>query len=341
MKQGRGHIVQRKQGIPNIAVMIFSLAGLVAVITLVTLLIPAAKDYFDKSTVANNNRTWLTGGWTDRERGSEEIGFLVSLLSDNGIKVAYVQTNRFHGETGEFIELPYALEFLQRFRNYTDEIGLYIWIETQPQQLLNPDDRKQVADFAVRGLTELGYDGIHLQAKSVPNNSEDFILFLRELRAAIGPRAILSITVPPDRTPVDPDIPSSPISDNDLTWSQEYKRRVALNVNEIVLMAHASGFTDSQDYQLWLAYQVASYAQIIDSLDINMSYVIALPTYGAEIAHDPEVENTETAIAGILDGIARARSSGDEVDGVGLYPWEETSAPELNTYWEQWVKRRK
>ena len=131
-------------------------------------------------------------------------------------------------------------------------------------------------------------------------------------------------------------MPSSPNVDDSLTWSTEFKRRVALNVNEMVLMAHASGLDNAEDYENWMAYQVATYAEIIDALEIDMSYIVALPTYEAELGHDPDVENVESAIAGLKDGINRARVRNNQVDGIGLYPWEETDLLELDAYWEVW-----
>ena len=342
MNKPRGHIIERKTSdLPRLFVWLVGLAGLAAFITATAILFPQIRGLILQEEVANDNRTWLTAVWTQSDRTDADVTTLVEILSDNGIKKVYLATNRWHGQTGEYIELPYVQNFLQRFRKNTTAIPVYAWLIIEPDKLFDANARQQVIDFANRAVNDLGFDGIHLQAKSVPNNSQDFILLLRDLRAVLGPRGLLSITVPPDRRPLDPDVPISPIDNDDLTWSQEYKRRVILNANEIVLMGHTSALSTIDDYQRWLRYQVKTYAEIIEALEVETGYIVALPTYPAEFGHDPAVENPETAIAGVLNGITASGNAGDQIDGVGLYPWEETDLLELDMYWAEWVQRGK
>jgi hypothetical protein len=340
-RQGRGHVIEHKSQIPRLVILVFALAGLVASLIVVYLLAPNLLDIFQKQELATNNRTWITRAWTESDRTNEEVAATVEILEDNGIKVVYLQTGSWHGQTGEYIELPYAQNFVQRFRKNTGSIQLYVWVSITSERLFDPDSRQKLIDFAAKAVLEQGFVGVHLQALSVPDNSQDYIELLRDLRIAIGQQAVLSVTVPPNRTPADPDVPSSPAASEGLTWSPDYKQRVALNVDEMVLMAHASGLDQRDDYRQWMAYQVATYAELIQRLEIATQFIVALPTYPAEIGHDPEVENVETAIQGLLDGIRRARDAGQQVSGVGLYPWEETDLFELETYWNQWVSGQK
>jgi hypothetical protein len=336
-QSSRGHIVQRRSQVPRLIVLTFAIAGFAAFITLLSLFSPQIRALFRGLEPSNDNRTWLTRQWTQAERSPEEISALVEIMSDNGIQQVYLQIGTWHGQTGDYIELPYTQYFLGQFRALTG-IPLYTWVILPPDKLADPAARQQVLDHTQAAMAQ-GFVGIHLQARSVPNESDDFIALLRDLRDILGPQGILSITVPPDRTPLDPDVPSSPIEAEDLTWSQDYKRRVLLNIDEMVLMAHASSLSTIEDYQPWLAYQVATYAEIIDALQIPMVYIVALPTYAAELGHDPMIESVEVAIQGIQDGMTRAGNASDEIDGVGLYPWEQTDLFELDTYWSEWVKR--
>lgn len=338
MKSSRGHIVQRRSQVPRLIVLPFAIAGIVALITLLSLLSPRIRTLFQGLEPANDNRTWVTRQWTQTARSDEDFASLVEILSDNEIQKIYLQTGTWHGQTGEYIEYPYSQDFLTRFRALSP-IPVYIWLNLPPDKLINSEAHQQVIDYIAGALSSNQFIGVHLQARSVPNENDEFIDLLRDLRTAIGPDYIISITVPPDRTPLDPDVPSSPVEAEDLTWGQAYKRRVLLNVDEIVLMAHASSLEDAEDYRAWLAYQVADYAQIIDELNIPIQYIVALPTYAAELGHNPEVESVAVAIEGVRAGISRARNAGTQVDGVGLYPWEQTDLFELDTYWNDWVKR--
>lgn len=337
----RGHIIEPKNNLPRLVVWLFAITGIVALLISAAFFAPSLVDKLLGKEASNENRTWLTREWTQSPRSAEDIAATVRILEDNQIKVIYVQTSSWHGQTGDFIELPYSNDFLQRFRAQTARIDVYGWLIVENERLLEPSARRQMIEYAGFAIRERGFDGIHIQGRNIQGDNEDFISLLRAIREAVGQSVPISITVPPDRSPADPDVPISADSlSPDLTWSQDYKRRVALIVDEVVLMGHASDLTNPQDYEHWLAYQVATYATIIEELDVPMSYIIALPTYDAELGHDPAVENIETAIQGVRAGINRARSAGGQVDGVGLYPWEQTDLFELDAYWANWVKRK-
>ena len=342
MSGGRGHVIKPKNEVPRLIIIVFALAGLVAILTMISFFAPGVVDFFfQDEPLINDNRTWITSQWTQTERRDEEFASLIAILEDNGITQVYVQTHIWRPDTGELAQLPFSRTFLSRIKRDSVILNVYAWLTVDQSQLFDSNAREQITQAARIAAREDGFDGIHLQARFVPDNSEDFMTLLRDLHASMGPRVPLSITVPPDRTPTDPDVPPSPGVDDALTWSQDFKRRVALNVNEMALMGHASGLESVEDYENWLAYQVATYAQIIDGLDIPMALIVALPTYEAELGHNPEVENVESALNGISEGILRARGAGNEVDGVGLYPWEDTDLHELDAYWAGWAAERR
>jgi len=332
MSSKHRHIIEPQSDIPRLVVFIFAMAGLVAIITLASIVVPRLLPLIQKENNFDANRTWLTREWTQSERSAEDIATLAAILHDHRINGVYVQTHVWHGETGMLVELPYSQQFIARFRAEYAEIAVYSWFSFDPPKLLDAAARQQAADAAAMLVLEHDFDGVQVQVRSVPDENAELIELLRQIRAAIGRQNLLSLTVPPDRQPTDPTVPVSPGIADRLTWSQEYKRRAALNVNEMVLMGHASGLIDATDYEQWLAYQVRGYANIINGLNIPMTYIIALPTYEAELGHDPAVENVETAIRGIMQ-------ANQNIAGVGLYPWEETDLFELDAYWEQWVNR--
>jgi hypothetical protein len=104
-------------------------------------------------------------------------------------------------------------------------------------------------------------------------------------------------------------------------WSSEYKQHVALLANIIVISAYNSYQTQPVDYIEWVAYQVDSYMQAMNTLDTDTTIMLSLPNYAHNPpAHDSSVES----LAAALDGanIALAALSEDEVfsfAGVALY----------------------
>ncbi|NJL93579.1 MAG: hypothetical protein HC915_07540 [Anaerolineae bacterium] len=196
-RDARRHIIRAKPAVPCLVLWAFGLAGLAALAALGVAFAPTLLDLVRGTQYATDNRTWLTASWTDRERTTEEFEALEAILSDNGISAVYVQTNRWHGQTGEFIELPQAAAFVERWRALNQEITLYSWIVLAPERLTDETARQQIVQFAGRAVREMGYQGIHLQALSVPDSSEDYITLLRDLRTALAPTSRLSVTVPP------------------------------------------------------------------------------------------------------------------------------------------------
>jgi len=331
----RGHIIQPKNDVPRLVVIIFGLAGIVAIITLLGLFAPNVFPFLSDEQSTNQNVTWLTRVWTQAAPSPDAVETLAEILEDNGITTVYLETGGWHGQTGDYIELPYTQDFIAQFQSFTT-IDIYIWGNISGEQLVDPTNRQRLTAFMEQSLARYDLRGVHIQTRSVPTDSEPFILLLRDLSSIITGDLTLSITVPPDRPPAQPDIPNGPSVASNLTWSREYKQRTALNVDEMVLMAHASGLESDADYELWIAYQAEAYATLLIDFELDTTLLVALPTYEAELGHDPAVENVDSALAGLLQ---LSDQNIRQVDGVGLYPWEQTDLFELDAYWEQWVNR--
>jgi hypothetical protein len=203
------------------------------------------------------------------------------------------------------------------------------------------DRRETAIQLAQKAVQQWGFDGVQLNGRAVLNGSEAYVQLVRDLRTAIGSDAVLSVTAPPDRIPSDPDVPMGPTADPGLTWDVNYKQRVALLlVDEIVVMAHASGLDDPAKYETWVAYQVESYADALAELDRPADLVVALPTYDAAPDHDPAVEDVRSACSGVKDGIKRAGAAGKLVRGVGLYEYKTTDSLEWALYEEDWLGQK-
>jgi len=144
--------------------------------------------------------------------------------------------------------------------------------------------------------------------------------------------------VPPDWNTGIEGIPVSPLTTTEAMWSQEYKQRVALLADEIVVMAYNSGLSSPLDYQVWMAFQVAQFTSAIVPLGVDTRLIIGIPTYDAEPpGHDPAVESLPAAITGVRNGMTQVEGASDLVQGVGLYAYWSTEPPEWAAYRELWL----
>ena len=143
---------------------------------------------------------------------------------------------------GTLLYGEYAEQFGQALRQAYPKVEILLWLRMTAEQIANADQREEVVALARTSVHEWKFDGVQLNGFGVVSQSESYIALLRALGEALGEGVLLSVTVPPDRIPADPDVPASPAGVPELTWDVGYKQQVGLlNVDEAVIMAHASG----------------------------------------------------------------------------------------------------
>jgi hypothetical protein len=111
-------------------------------------------------------------------------------------------------------------------------------------------------------------------------------------------------------------------------------------VDEMLVMAYHSGLVSSSDYSTWVAYQVRAYAEAIDELGIETTIEVGIPTYPAELpAHDPDVENVETALIGIKQGLSEAGAMASSISGVSIYAEWTSDEEEWERFYQLWANQ--
>jgi hypothetical protein len=339
LKSSRGHVrieqgpawVRRATWAGAILVLI-----LVAGVILSQVVLPDAH----KEKVLSENRTWLEFEWTRVPANQDAIRQLGQRLKSNAIDRVYLEAAAWRTD-GSLVEGENAADFAKALREFYPQVQVLLWLRMSGEEIAQPDRRGTAIQLAQKAVQQWKFDGVQLNGRAVLNGSESYVQLVRDLRSAIGSGAVLSVTVPPDRVPSDPDVPMGPNADPGLTWDVNYKQRVALLlVDEMVVMAHASGLDDAAKYETWVAYQVESYADTLDELDRPADLIVALPTYDAAPEHDPAVEDVQSACRGVREGIRRAGSAGKLVKGVGLYEYKTTDSLEWALYATDWLGRK-
>lgn len=312
--------------------------GVVLLILLISQVVAPALEGDEERT---HNRTWLEFKWTSEPVSPDAVQSLGKRLAEHNIDRVYVEAAAWLSD-GSLLYGDYAAQFAQALRQAYPKIEILLWLRMTAEQIANADQRDQVVELARTGVREWGFDGAQLNGFGVVSQSGSYITLLRALGDALGEKVLLSVTVPPDRIPADPDVPASPAGVPELTWDVEYKQQVGLlNVDEAVIMAHASGLTDAAEYERWVAYQVESYVQAFAGLERPPDLIIALPTYDAAPEHDPAVEDVRAAARGTYEGIKQAGEGAKLIKGAGLYEYKTTDSLEWQLYAEHWLGKKK
>ncbi len=296
------------------------------------------------------NALWIGTEWTYEERNTQEIFALTERLKRHKIGVVYAWVSwlqvdlTWRGEQS----FPNIQNFVSLFREQYPEAVLYAWISLPndtagvPYRIDNPLVQDAVAVFSQRAVEEFGFDGVMLNIEQVWNNDQNYLATLRAVRQAIGSESLLAVAVPPDWSPIGAGIPVPPLIVPGTVWEGDYKRSVALLVDQIMVMAYNSGLSVPGDYTLWTAYQVQTFAEAIAELGagaLGTEIMIGIPTYGAEPpGHDPVVENVITAVEGVKLAVEQSEDAADFVRGIALYAGWETDDQEWTDFMNSWVR---
>lgn len=282
----------------------------------------------------------LISTWKANQIGTIYL-FASSLKADNQWSGAPEQANR-------FVEAePLVASLVERIHATYPEVRLYAWVEvladTPDNRLASPQVRATLKEFVGRMVNTLKFDGIMLDVKPVFNSNEDFLVLLRDVRAAIGLDTPLAVAVPADLTPVGTGINLPTFIAAGTIWTPEYKQRVSLQADQLIVTAYNSYLTDQVDYINWVSYQVTAWMDALADSTAELlisvpNYTLPTPSGSVPIAHDPIVES----MAGALDGVTRALRALDTASftrftGVALYTDHTLLEDEWRIFSEKWL----
>lgn len=306
-------------------------------------------------TVAFDNGIWLDRSWTQERVDDARISEFAGRLKQNqiGKLYIYVSTLNIDGRwtggrqgTDSFMESRAEVAGLvQRFKERHREAAIYAWIEIWAN--LDAEDgyrldsvalHENVADFSRFLVEDLGFDGILLDVKPLFDENDDFIRLIRSVRAAIGLDRPIAVAVPADLTPTAPGLaPLASIAPGTM-WSSNYKQRVLVSADEVVLLMYQSYRQDTLDYINWVAYHVETYINLLGG---DTRILVSIPNYGGpSAAHNPSVETMSAALDGVILGVSRlAEDDKSLLTGVAIFSDEELDQSQWNLYRETWLRR--
>ncbi|MCY4537491.1 MAG: hypothetical protein OXE52_04585 [Chloroflexi bacterium] len=306
-------------------------------------------------TVTYDNGIWLDRTWTHGRVDNARISEFAGRLKQNqiGKLFAYASTLNMDGRwtggaqgEGSFMESRADVaDFVQRFKERHQAAAIYAWIEIWAN--LDPADgyrldsmalHENVADFSRLLVEGLGFDGIMLDVKPLFDENDDLIRLIRSVRSAIGLEKPIAVAVPADLTPTDRGlVPLTSIAPGTM-WSSNYKQRVMVSADEVVLLMYQSYRQDTLDYINWVAYHVETYVNLLGG---DTRILVSIPNYGGpSAAHNPSVETMSAALDGVILGVSRlAEDDKSRLTGVAIFSDEYLDQSQWNLYRETWLQR--
>jgi hypothetical protein len=290
------------------------------------------------------NAIWIGTEWTYSPQTDEDVDALVTRLREHRIGSVYAWVSWLQRDLtwrGE-ANFDNVKAFVQQFKSAYPESRLYGWVsfpvEEGGYRMDNIEIQTEIAAFSQRVIDEFGFDGVFLNIEPVWDNDSNFLNLLRAVRSRLGTDVPISTAIPPDWSPLGAGIPVPPLIVPGTVWRDSFKQSVALLVDEMAIMAYNSGLSDPNDYAQWVAYQVSTYAKALADIGLATQLMIGIPTYDAEPpGHDPLVENVESAVRGIREGLRQAGDSARFVAGAAIYAGWTTDEAEWLAFLQHWV----
>lgn len=296
------------------------------------------------------NAIWLDSRWTYGNRSLDEMKALTSKLQTAQIGHLYLyitsmlEDSTWAGANGQpFNTLDEGIrQYVSQWRSAYPGAKLYAWIEVQaavPDYRLNsPQLQRVVADLSAQAKQQWAFDGVFLDVKPVFDNNADFPVLLRTVRASIGQDTPLVVAVPPDLTPTDAGITLPAQIAPNTVWSKEYKQRIALQADTLVVSAYNSYLDDPLNYIQWVEYQVKAFTEAMDGISTESRLLISVPNYATvPPAHNADIES----LAGALDGVRRGKAAlGKDqqpfLQGVAIFTERLLTDEEWGVYQDKW-----
>lgn len=301
------------------------------------------------------NGIWLDASWTHVERPDAELIAYSDALrrSEIGHIFAFVSSLKADAtwaglpdERNRFSDVePLVRAFPARLRQVYPGARIYGWIEVRAStpvgyRLDSPQVQRVVAEFAARVVRLYGYDGVFLDVKPVFDGNEDYLALLRAVRANLGLEVPIAVSAAPDYTPEGTALNLPAQIAPGTYWAREYKQRVALQADKVVVMAYNSYIADPIDYLEWVAFQVESFSEAMLGMDSGSRLMISLPNY----ANNPPAHfSAAESLAGGLDGVARGRNrlsaaQAAMLGGIAIYSDRDLTSSDFDLVRSKWLE---
>lgn len=284
-----------------------------------------------------NNAVWLGHEWVGERKQYDEIEDLIKHLKENQIDTVFLHSGPLNADGKvDTSTYKYALYFIEKAKQLDKNIEYQAWLGQIRSKidLSDPEVRHNVAKQAFILTDLVGFDGVHLDIEPIWDGDIDFIELLKETRELISEDKLISVALAEF-------IPRSfiwmveKIHQFENFNSETNYLNVAKYADQLVVMAYDTGINQSWLYR-WLVKEQTIW---LTALLEGKKVFIGIPAYDeVKEGFNPQVENVENGLKGIIDGLNNIRSSEENFAGVAIYSYWEMDDKEWEAYQNLWIK---
>jgi hypothetical protein len=286
-------------------------------------------DTSNKNCGLSQNAAWISVDWTSKPVNEMAVAQLAEDASARQIRYLFPFTTYVKSDGSFSPSYAHAAEFVSQFRRFNQETYLLAWVGVPLDwvNLADENTREEIATFISKLVREAAFDGVHLDVETVLTDNSSYLLFLDDVRTALGPEYMISIA----SAPWIPTAVNKFQFVNGLRWSDEYYQAVAGRVDQIATMTYDSFTPHPAAYRLWLREQVKGISKSLENSDVHLLIGVSISREHST-SHRPHVENMKSGLAGICAGVLDSAQARYTVQGVAIYAsWEANT-----TDWQLW-----
>lgn len=286
-----------------------------------------------------SNGLWLRHAWVGNEQETIVIEDLALKLAKYDIRYVYVHTGPFDSD-GTIPEERYkfANDFLKILKAENPDVIALAWVGQVRSELDidNPSIRENITTTCEKLISQTGFDGIHYDIEPIAHDDMAFLTLLQETRIELGEDVLISVATDEWQPSLLSDL-AGEIMDKDIKsyWETEYFEATAEIADQIVVMTYDTSLGEIDHYEWLIEQQIIYLTQILDGYSAEL--LIGIPTYDDDKeSFDPLVENMETGLNGVIQGLNNKRAEISVFTGVAIYADWETDESEWKIYEQLW-----
>lgn len=284
-----------------------------------------------------HNAVWIGHEWVGEKKSPAEIQKLVNNFRKYQIDTVFVHVGPFNKDGSiDPLTYKYSINFLEKAKKFDADIQYQAWLGQIRNKIDLADEeiRHNIAKLCMILAEFVGFDGIHIDIEPVWDGDVDFIKLLKECDETLSENKMLSVALAEF-------IPGS------FMWFLEHiytfenynsevnYKNVAEYADQIAVMVYDTGIDNAWFYRWVVQEQTIRVTDLLEDKDV----FIAIPAYeDVKDGFNPEIENIENGLKGVVKGLNNFRSNEDSFAGVAIYPYWEIDEEEWGIYDELWLK---
>ncbi|MEV6971788.1 hypothetical protein AB0M47_42490 [Hamadaea sp. NPDC051192] len=316
--------------------MLGSVALLVAA-ALVALSIESSGTPAASARGTGHDAEWLGHAWVDGRKSQSDVDDLVAWLRTTGIRDLFVHSGPFNDDgTLDPAVRPRGRWFVDAIHQALPGVRVQAWLGAHPVpgelDFALASTQANLSTSAAQVLDD-GFDGVHYDFEPVVDGDPDLLTVLRQAHEVTRARgAVLSVSAVHTEPWRGMTVGLAMVPTSLALWSAGYLRQVALEVDQVALMAYDTSLPSQAAYAGYVRRVTEAALQAVPE---EVALFIGIPAYHDEHPfHHRQAETVAAAVRGVR--LAMGDTALTREFGVAAYVDFAATAEDWAAYREGW-----